>query len=185
MSEQIEEKNMQVDETVEEVSQIGETPELHGHDDHAEGVRETDTPDENQGAGSDGHDDQDSSQGHDDPGSDEQDTFPRAYVEKLRKENAGYREKAKRTEALERRLHHALVAADGRLADPSDLPFDAAHLDDPDALAAAVHSPGEEQARTEGAEVHRQHRRRGPRHPEEGPGGPHLPDARHVTFTSQ
>lgn len=138
MSEQIEEKNMQVDETVEEGPQIGETPELHGHDDHAEGVRETDTPDEDQGAGSQGHDDPNSDQGQDDPGSDEQDTFPRAYVEKLRKENAGYREKAKRTEALEHRLHTALVAADGRLADPSDLPFDAAHLDDPDALAAAV-----------------------------------------------
>ncbi|MDN6658959.1 MAG: hypothetical protein L0L18_08095 [Acidipropionibacterium jensenii] len=139
MSEQIEEKNMQVDETVEEVSpESRKNPELDGHDDHAEGVRETDTPDENQDVGSDGHDDQDSSQGHDDPGSDEQDTFDRTYVEKLRKESAKYREKAKRTEALERRLHHALVAADGRLADPDDLPFDETHLDDPEALAAAV-----------------------------------------------
>lgn len=139
MSEQIEEKNMQVDETVEEVSpESRKNPELDGQFDHAEGVRETDTPDENQGSGSDGHDDQDSSQGHDDPGSDEQDTFPRAYVEKLRKENAGYREKAKRTEELEHRLHHALVAADGRLADPDDLEFAPEHLDDPDALAAAV-----------------------------------------------
>lgn len=112
--------------------------ELHGADDHAEGSSEIPEEVEDQDAGSDGHDDQDSSQGHDDPGSDEQDTFPRAYVEKLRKENAGYREKAKRTEELEHRLHHALVAADGRLADPNDLEFAPEHLDDPEALAAAV-----------------------------------------------
>jgi len=31
-----------------------------------------------------------------------------------------------------------MVAATGRLADPSDLPFDAAHLDDEAALTAAI-----------------------------------------------
>lgn len=66
------------------------------------------------------------------------DTFSRTYVEKLRRENAGYRERANRADDLAKRLHTALVQATGRLADPTDLPFDAAHLDDPDALAAAI-----------------------------------------------
>lgn len=139
MSEQIEEKNMQVDGIVEEVSpESRKNPELDGHDDKAEGVSTVHPPVEDQDAGSQGHDDLDSDQGHDDPGSDEQDTFDRAYVEKLRKESAKYREKAKRTEELEHRLHHALVAADGRLADPADLEFSPEHLEDPEALAAAV-----------------------------------------------
>ncbi|WP_435595170.1 hypothetical protein [Tsukamurella tyrosinosolvens] len=68
----------------------------------------------------------------------EGDTFPRAYVEQLRRESAGYRERAQNADALAARLHTALVAATGRLADPSDLAFDAAHLDDEAALAAAV-----------------------------------------------
>lgn len=65
-------------------------------------------------------------------------TFPREYVEKLRKEAADARVKAKRADDLAVRLHTALVAATGRLADPSDLPFDEAHLKDADALTAAV-----------------------------------------------
>ncbi|GLB90939.1 MULTISPECIES: hypothetical protein [Mycobacterium] len=65
-------------------------------------------------------------------------TFSRTYVEKLRRENQRYRERAGEADGLAQRLHTALVAATGRLADPSDLAFDAAHLDDPDALAAAV-----------------------------------------------
>lgn len=68
----------------------------------------------------------------------EPETFSRAYVEKLRKESARYRERAKRTDELAHRLHSALVAADGRLADPEDLPYDEAHLEDPEALQAAV-----------------------------------------------
>ena len=68
----------------------------------------------------------------------EPDTFPREYVEKLRKENADNRVKAKRVDELERRLHGALVAADGRLADPADLEFNAEHLEDADALRAAI-----------------------------------------------
>ncbi|MBZ4498038.1 hypothetical protein [Dermacoccus sp. Tok2021] len=75
-------------------------------------------------------------EGSDDPSGDE--TFPREYVEKLRKENADARVKAKRADDLAARLHTALVAATGRLADPSDLPFDDAHLEDEDALNAAV-----------------------------------------------
>ena len=74
---------------------------------------------------------------HSDPES-EPETFPRDYVEKLRRESAGYRDKAKRADDLATRLHTALVSATGRLADPTDLPFDEAHLDDPDALTAAV-----------------------------------------------
>lgn len=66
------------------------------------------------------------------------DTFPRAYVEKLRAQNARYREKAKNADAYGQRLHTELVRATGRLADPSDLDFDPEHLDDPEALAAAV-----------------------------------------------
>lgn len=67
----------------------------------------------------------------------EQDTFPREYVEKLRKENASYREKAKRADDLAAQLHLARVTATGRLADPTDLPYDEALLDD-EALSAAI-----------------------------------------------
>ena len=76
---------------------------------------------------------------------DQPDTFPREYVEKLRKESAGYRERARqvdeveqRADGLARRLHAALVAADGRLADPTDLQFDPAHLDSEDSLKSAI-----------------------------------------------
>ncbi|AQX72320.1 hypothetical protein BA700_01885 [Corynebacterium stationis] len=68
----------------------------------------------------------------------QQQTFDRAYVEKLRKESAKYRDKAKRTEELEQRLHRSLVAQDGRLADPDDLEFNPEHLDDADALSEAI-----------------------------------------------
>lgn len=66
------------------------------------------------------------------------DTFNRAYVEKLRRESAGYRERAQRADELAARLHTALVAATGRMADPTDLAFDSAHLDDEQALANAI-----------------------------------------------
>lgn len=69
---------------------------------------------------------------------DQADTFPREYVEQLRKEAADNRVKAKRTDELAGRLHTHLVAATGRLADPTDLPFDPDHLEDPDALEAAI-----------------------------------------------
>lgn len=70
--------------------------------------------------------------------SEDSEMFPRSYVEKLRKSEAGYRDKAKRAGELEKRLHAALVAKDGRLADPGDLEFNEEHLDDDDALAAAI-----------------------------------------------
>ena len=65
-------------------------------------------------------------------------TFPRSYVEKLRGENARYRERAKNADAYAKQLHTELVRATGRLADPTDLEFADDHLDDPDALAAAL-----------------------------------------------
>lgn len=70
--------------------------------------------------------------------SEESDTFPREYVEKLRKEAAGHRDRAKRADDLAARLHTALVEATGRLADARDLPFDESHLDDPVALSEAI-----------------------------------------------
>lgn len=72
------------------------------------------------------------------PTDEEQDTFPRDYVEKLRDENAKYRQRAQRADDLAHRLHNALTAATGRLADASDLPFDESHLDDPEALQRAI-----------------------------------------------
>lgn len=68
----------------------------------------------------------------------QQQAFDRKYVEKLRKESAKYRDKAKRAEELEQRLHRSLVAQDGRLADPDDLEFNPDHLDDPGALSDAI-----------------------------------------------
>lgn len=68
----------------------------------------------------------------------EQDTFPRDYVEKLRDENAKYRQRAQQVDEYAERLHTALTAATGRLQDPSDLPFDQSHLDDPEALETAI-----------------------------------------------
>ncbi|AQA22759.1 hypothetical protein BTZ20_4467 [Rhodococcus sp. MTM3W5.2] len=66
------------------------------------------------------------------------DTFDRAYVEKLRDENAKYRQRAGRADELSQRLHTALVAATGRLADPMDLVFDPEHLESDEALTAAI-----------------------------------------------
>ena len=79
----------------------------------------------------------DDDQGDDEPEEDAE-TFDRKYVEKLRRENQRYRERAGEADTLAQRLHTQLVAATGRLADPTDLPFDAAHLDDAEALTAAV-----------------------------------------------
>lgn len=72
------------------------------------------------------------------PTDEEQDTFPREYVEKLRDENAKYRQRAQKADDLAHRLHNALTAATGRLADPSDLPYEESHLDDPEALQRAI-----------------------------------------------
>jgi hypothetical protein len=69
---------------------------------------------------------------------DEPETFPREVVEQLRQENGKYRQRAQAADQLSQRLHLELVKATGRLADPTDLAFDEAHIDDPDALTAAV-----------------------------------------------
>ena len=68
----------------------------------------------------------------------EPETFPREYVEKLRRESAGYRDRAKRADELGERLQVALVEATGRLADATDLPYVPEYLDDPEALTEAV-----------------------------------------------
>lgn len=68
----------------------------------------------------------------------EGETFPRKYVEELRAESAKYRVEARKAEEYGERLQQALVAQDGRLAAPEDLPYDPALLDDPEALEAAV-----------------------------------------------
>ncbi|GAC50210.1 hypothetical protein [Gordonia aichiensis] len=66
---------------------------------------------------------------------DEPKTFDAEYVGKLRAEAAGSRVRVKELEA---KLHRLLVEQDGQLADPADLEFDPAHLDDPEALASAI-----------------------------------------------
>ena len=71
-------------------------------------------------------------------GNEEPDTFPRDYVEKLRKEAATYRERAKRSDELARELFAARVQLTGRLADPSDLAYDEALLSDSVALTGAI-----------------------------------------------
>ncbi|MFQ2875105.1 hypothetical protein ACLILY_07115 [Mycobacterium sp. MS3] len=68
----------------------------------------------------------------------EPETFPRSYVEELRQENGRYRQRAQQADQYAQRLHTELVRATGQLADPTDLPFDADHLDDPDKLASAI-----------------------------------------------
>ncbi|GJF17757.1 hypothetical protein NGTWS0302_16880 [Mycolicibacterium cyprinidarum] len=69
---------------------------------------------------------------------DEPDTFSRDYVEGLRQENGRWRQKAQRADELAQRLHAELVRATGKLADPTDLPFDENHLTEPDKMAAAI-----------------------------------------------
>ena len=68
----------------------------------------------------------------------EQETFDREYVTKLRDENARYRQRAGKADEMARRLHTALVAATGLLADPEDLPYDEAHLESSEALTEAL-----------------------------------------------
>lgn len=63
-------------------------------------------------------------------------------VRDLRREAANYRTQLRTEQArvsdLEQRLHAELVRATGRLADPSDLAFDAEHLEDAEQLTAAL-----------------------------------------------
>lgn len=73
-----------------------------------------------------------------DSDNEEPETFPREYVQKLRDEAAKYRQRAGDRDTLAERLHVALVAATGRLADPSDLAFDESHLTDVETLSTAL-----------------------------------------------
>lgn len=110
------------DETTPEVDSDNVSPST-------EGVAQTDTPDVST-------DDISISNAQDyavDP-----ETFPREYVEKLRQENGKYRQRAGEADSLANRLHVELVRATGRLADPTDLPFDADHLADTDKMVAAI-----------------------------------------------
>lgn len=61
-------------------------------------------------------------------------------MQRLREEAAGHRTRAKDRDDLAHRLHASLVAATGRLADPSDLPYDEEHLADEGKLTAAIDS---------------------------------------------
>jgi hypothetical protein len=71
----------------------------------------------------------------------EGDIFPRKYVERLRQGIAEQRTRAIRADDLAASPHPARIAATDRLADPSDLPFDEALLDDDEALTAAIDAP--------------------------------------------
>ncbi|MUL85225.1 DUF4337 domain-containing protein [Mycobacterium sp. CBMA247] len=100
--------------------------------------------------------DPDTAQGDSEAETPEGESFPREYVEKIRKESRGYRDRAKTAESqrdelttradtaegerdeLAARLHTELVRATGILTDPTDLVFNAEHLADADKLAAAV-----------------------------------------------
>ena len=83
-----------------------------------------------------------SEDGDEDEDQEDSDTFPRAYVKRLRERSTGYRLRAKtaeeRASKLERELFTERVRALDVLADPTDLEFNADLLDDRDALEAAV-----------------------------------------------
>jgi hypothetical protein len=68
----------------------------------------------------------------------EPEVFPRDYVLQLRDENAKYRQRARQADELGQRLHTELVRATGRLAEPTDLVCSEEHLQNPEALAAAI-----------------------------------------------
>ena len=107
----------------------------HQDADTAEDVHTVDTPeDEGDASGATPS----GSESEDTDDDQEPETFPREVVEKLRRQNARYRERAKTAEGYAQRLHTELVRATGRLADSTDLEFDEDHLDDPDALATAI-----------------------------------------------
>jgi hypothetical protein len=57
-------------------------------------------------------------------------SFPLAYVQRLREENRAARLKVQRTQQLAERLTHAMAETTGRLIDPSDLQFSDDLLDE-------------------------------------------------------
>lgn len=115
-----------------EAPETGETPEVE--ETPAEGEE---TPENGAGGVSEGDTEDEAEETPEDDT--EGDTFPRAYVEKLRKEAADARVKAQKSEELAGALWAAQVAAAGRLADPTDLPMpEGADPLDADAVTAAV-----------------------------------------------
>lgn len=70
------------------------------------------------------------------------DTFPRDYVEQLRRKSSGYRLRAQKAEEtaeqLGRELYRLRVESLGILADPDDLPYDADLLGDTERLREAA-----------------------------------------------
>lgn len=72
------------------------------------------------------------------PEQDVEETFPREYVEKLRDENAKYRQRAQRADDLAQQVHRLLVEQTGRLADPEDLPYAEENVDNEEALTEAI-----------------------------------------------
>ena len=68
----------------------------------------------------------------------EPETFPRSYVEELRRENGKHRQRAQKADTYAQRLHTELVRATGKLVDATDLPFSEDHLEDADKLTAAI-----------------------------------------------
>ncbi len=85
----------------------------------------------------------DSSAGDSGPDTGAQETFPASYVRELRTESAGYRTRAQHADALAHRLVTELARATGRMADPTDLPYDDSLLGadgfpDPEKVTAAV-----------------------------------------------
>ncbi|MGP5343981.1 hypothetical protein [Corynebacterium casei] len=116
---------MDIDNT--QVEETNPDTQVEGQDDHVrEEVQSDESGEIRQSDSQDGENEE------------QQQAFDRKYVEKLRKESANYRDKAKRAQELEQRLHNALVAKDGRLADPADLEFNPDHLDNPEALSNAI-----------------------------------------------
>ena len=101
------------------LGQVGQSPEGPGDENETLGTLRT--PTSNEGVTTN-----------------EPETFPREYVEKLRKEAADNRAKAKAAESLQHEVFGLRVAALGKLHDSSDMPFDPALLEDPDKLAQAV-----------------------------------------------
>lgn len=104
-----------------------------------EGVEAPETPENPAGDHEDTETPENPAEGHTDPDTGEPETFPRAYVEKLRRESADHRARAKRADELAAALWTARVAGTGRLADPTDLPMpDDVDPLDADAVATAV-----------------------------------------------
>lgn len=134
-------KHTQHDETDEQKNEhdeavdAPETPQLR--------VGAPEDGDEATDAPSDAQDGDEGTDGDEDEGTEgdtsEQDMFPRPVVEKLRRENANLRDRARRSDDLAAALWTARVEALGQLADPTDLPMpeDADPLD-ADAIQAAV-----------------------------------------------